>query len=228
MESQEQKSKSIKEESKNAEILAFNGWHIINYNEFIADVDEDGVLYRIFYNPISEKFIANKIVSFNYDGKGMTLLENPANLEVSKKYEEICIKLMKEDNLPKKNRLDTANNLYLRMKKSIEKWNKEEEAIKKTVGNEPKPIYKKALLWCVRNHPKNLKYKRPTLVRAYIKFGKKDGHIQDSFIKTLGGKWNVLIKDYGREPKEFRDENSMEIYAKNKCKILPNERKQRV
>jgi hypothetical protein len=205
------------------EVLAFNGWHIINYNEFLGDINENGVPYRIFYNPVSEKFIANKIVSFDYDGEGMTLLENQANIEVSKKMEKFFL----EENIAEKDWLDTASNFLQRIKSIVDKKRKERESNKKPVGNKPKTNLIKATLWCIRNHPKHLKYKRQTLLRAYKKFGDKN-QIEESFIKIVGRKWSLIIREYGKESKEFIKENSLIIYAKSKLKIPRNTEKQKI
>jgi hypothetical protein len=72
-----------------------------------------------------------------------------------------------------------------------------------------------------------LKYKRQTLLRAYKKFGEKT-HTEESFIKAVRSKWSNLIKEYTKQPEEFKKQNSKEIYAKSKLKIPRNTTKQKI
>jgi hypothetical protein len=199
------------------EITVFKGLPIWSYNEFIGDVDEEGVSYRIAYNPISEKILAYRIEFF----EGSSLLENPANTVISKKYEELIL----EENLPEKDLIATTFNLYKRMKKRVEELRKKREPEKQPVGNKPKANLIRAALWCVRNHPKNLEYKRKTLLRAYKKFG-EETQTEDSFVRLVNRKWNDFDEQYKSQPEEFKKQNSKEIYAKKILRVPRNSSKQ--
>jgi hypothetical protein len=201
------------------EILVFKGLAVWNYNEFIGDVNEEGVLYSIAYNPISEKILAYKIVSF----EGRTLLENPANTAISKKYEDLIFK----ENLPEKDLIDTTYNLYQRMKKRVEGLRKERESERQTKGNKPKANLIRATRWCVVNHPKNLIYKKQTLIRAYKKFGEKN-QTEDSFVRVVRSKWSNFDKQYRAQPAEFKKQNSKENYARKILRVPRNVAKQRI
>jgi hypothetical protein len=199
------------------EITVFKGLPIWSYNEFIGDVDEEGVSYRIAYNPISEKILAYKI-DFS---EGRDLLENPANTVISEKYERLIL----EENLPEKDLIETTFNLYKRMKKRVEGLRKKRESEKQPVGNKPKANLIRAALWCVRNHPKNLEHKRKTLLRAYKKFGEETQTI-DSFVRLVNRKWNDFDEQYKSQPEEFKKQNSKEIYAKKILRVPRNSSKQ--
>jgi hypothetical protein len=201
------------------EILVFKGLAIWYYNEFIGDVVEEDVSYSIAYNPISEKILAYKIVSF----EGRSFLENPANTVVSKKYEELFF----EENLPEKDLTDTAHNFYQKVKKRVEELRKERESEKQPVGKKPKANLTRATLWCVRNHPKNLTHKRPTILRAYKKFGEED-QTEDSFVRNVYRKWNNFEKEYRAQPAEFKKQNSKENYARKIFRVPRNNSKQKI
>jgi hypothetical protein len=106
------------------EILAVNGLAIWNYNEFFADIDMEGIPHRIFYNPMSKKFLANEIVSYDYDGKGSVLLKNPINTIVSSQITKLL------DGIPQNEWLDTLKDVR---NKSIKKkqQNKSKSPLKK-------------------------------------------------------------------------------------------------
>jgi hypothetical protein len=205
------------------EILAIDGLAIWHYHKFVADVEVEGKQYRVFYNPISKDIIANEIISENCDGKEMVFLRNPADTEMSKWLEETFFK----KNLPKNRRLDTI--AHFRQK--IVKFNKQEDlnrqSKKKPVGNQPKASLIRATLWCIKNHPKDSKYKRKILIRAYKRYGEKT-HTEESFIKAVRSKWSNLIKEYSKQPEEFKKQNSIEIYAKSELKIPRNITKQKI
>jgi hypothetical protein len=207
------------------EILAFRGWAIWYYNEFIGDIVEEDVTYSIAYNSISEKILAYKIVSF----EGRTLLENPADTAISKKYEELILR----ENLPERDLIDTTYNLYLRMKKTVEKLRKERESEKKPVGNSPRLYLKKATLWCIKNHSKTLLHQRPTLLLAYKRFEKiareeKSDVTEGSFIKLVQKKWNDLVKEYDNQPIEFKTQNPRLKYYKSRLSTPRNNSKQKI
>jgi hypothetical protein len=207
------------------EILAFRGWAIWYYNEFIGDIVEEDVTYSIAYNSISEKILAYKIVSF----EGRTLLENPANVAVSKKVEEFIF----GEKLPEKDLVDTAYNSYLRVKKRVERIRKKRESEKKPVGNNPKLYLKKATLWCIKNHPKNLLHQRPTLLLAYKRFEKvareeKSDVTEGSFIKLVQKKWNDLVREYDSQNIEFKTQNPRLKYYKSRLSIPRNNGKQKI
>jgi hypothetical protein len=198
------------------EILAYKGWHILNYHEFVSDIDVNRRRYRVFYNPIAKKVFVNELVKA---GKRI-YLKNPVNKEMS----ELLFGTVKE--LPKKNRLDTIAHL----KKNIEKFNKQEElssqSEKKSVGNVPKANLIKATKWCIKTQPRYWEYKRQTLLRAYKIFGEKS-HTKESFVKMVRSKWNNVMEDYNAKPEEFRKQNSRESYAKSVLTIPRNNSKQK-
>jgi hypothetical protein len=175
--------------------------------------------YRAFVSKKQKQVICREVVSYNY--KGMILFRNPVDQKISKQIQDLI------QNLPRGNRLDTLAH----SKQKTEKFNKQEklslQSKKQLVGNQPSTTLLKATLWCIKSHPKHLKYKRPTLLRAYKKFGGKT-HTEESFVKMIGKKWNEFIREYNRQPVEFRRENSKEIYAKSKLKIPRNSSKQKV
>jgi hypothetical protein len=188
-----------------------------NLDEF--DMPVGKTHYRIFFNKLENKLWVREIV---YDKNGDALFVNPVHMETSKQLQ----KLFKEQNLPKNKRLDTIAHF----KQSVEKFYKQEElslqSKKRLVGNQPSATLLRATLWCIESHPKHLKSKTPTLLRAYKKLGGKT-HTEKSFVKMVRGKWNELIREYNRQPVEFRNENSREIYAKSILKIPRNSSKQK-
>jgi hypothetical protein len=192
------------------EILVFRGLAIWFYHEFVSDIDISGKRYRIFYNSVAKKFFANEFVKV----RGKVYLKNPVDREISEQVEKIFV----EANLPKNKVLDTLAHA----KQRIEKFYKQEELKsrpkKKPVGNQPKVNLVKATLWCIKNHPKNLLHKRRTLLRAYKEFGEKT-QLEDSFVKSVRSKWSNLIKEYSRQPEEFKKQNSLQSYAKTELKI---------
>ncbi len=177
--------------------------------------------YRAFVSKKQKQVICREVVSYNY--KGTILFRNPVDRELSERLGRIFLKA----DLPKNKRLDTIAHF----KRKIEKFYKQEElslqSKKQLVGNQPSATLLSATLWCIKSHPKHLKCKRPTLLRAYKKFGGKT-HTEESFVKMVRKKWNELIREYNRQPVEFRRENSKEIYAKSKLKIPRNLSKQKV
>jgi hypothetical protein len=201
------------------EILAFKGLAILYYNEFITDVELDGVPHRVFYNSLSKKFLVNEIVSYSY--KGIVLLRNPVDTQKSEKLTEFFITL----NLPKNNRNDTIRNF----KERVEKFYKQEElksqAKNQPKGNLPDPILMEAACWCIGQNPRP-RYKRPTLLRAFKKFGKKS-HTEGSFITMVRSKWSKILKAYDKMPDDFKKANSEQIYAKTELKVVRKIRKQR-
>ncbi len=183
--------------------------------------------YRIFVNKTLNKVWCNEIVSYNY--KGILLLKNPIDKEMSERLEKVFV----EGNLPKKNRLDTIAHF----KQKVEKFYKREESknqVKKSfVGNQEKIYLMRATLWCIRNQPKRLEDRKPVLLRAYRKFkkdaiGEKSNVTEESFVKMVIRKWDKLRKQYGTQSREFRSQNSLQIYAKSELKIPRNNTKQKV
>jgi hypothetical protein len=200
------------------EVLAYKGWHIMNYHEFVSDIDVNKKRYRIFYNPIAKKFFANEFLRVS----GKIYLKNPVDKEVSKQIAKFII----EGNLPKSSLLDTLANAKQRVEKFLKQEELKNRPKKKPVGNQPKVNLIKATLWCIKNHPKNLLLKRQTLLRAYKRFGEKT-QLEDSFVKSVRSKWSNLIKKYNRQPEEFKKQNSLESYAKTELKIPRNITKQK-
>lgn len=183
------------------------------------DLNIGGVFYRVFINMVSNEVRCNEIVSYDYNG--IVLLKNPVDKEMSEQLQ----KLFLEGNLPRNKRLDTIAHF----KQKVEKfYNQQEFTVrsKKSKGNSVKVNLIRATLWCIKYHPKNLRYKRQTLLRAYKKFGEKT-HTADSFIKTVRSKWTNLLKQYASQPEEFKKQNSVKIYAKNTLKIPRNTSEQK-
>jgi hypothetical protein len=182
------------------------------------DISLGKTRHRIFFNKLENKIWGREIV---YDENGNTLFVNPVDIPASKQLQKIFIEL----NLPRNKRLDTITHF----KQKVEKFYKEEELKsqpkKKPVGNQQKPSLIRAALWCINNHPENLRYKRQTILRAYKKFGEKT-HKEESFIKSVSIKWNNVIKNYGRQTDEFKKQNSLKSYAKSELKIPRTDRKQ--
>jgi hypothetical protein len=200
------------------EILIYRGLPILNYHEFVCDIDENEKRYRIFYNPIAKNFFVNEFITVS----GKIYLKNPVDKEKSEQLQRIFIK----GNLPKNKRLDTIAHFKHAIEKFYKQQELESQLKKKPVGNQPKVNLIKATLWCIKNHPKNLLYKRQTLLRAYKRFGEKT-QLEDSFVKYVRSKWNNLIKEYGKQAEDFKKQNSLESYAKTKLKIPRNTIKQK-
>jgi hypothetical protein len=176
--------------------------------------------YRVFVNRKLNRVTCNEIVSYDY--KGVVLLKNPANTKVSSVLWEFFL----EQNLRKEDRLDTV--AHFRQK--VEKLNKQEDLIaqskKQPVGRKRSLVIAEAAVRCIELHSKNVLNRTEILQRACEKFKTKT-HSKESFVKMLNREWNRLIKQYGREPKQIKDEKNLYIYAKNELKILRNLSKQK-
>jgi hypothetical protein len=174
--------------------------------------------YRVFVNRKLNRVTCNEIVSYDY--KGMILLKNPVDRNISRQMLDLIQKL------PINYRLDTLANA----KQGTVKLNKLEklalQSKKQPVGNHPSRILIRATLWCIDSHPKHLKSKTPTLKQAYKKFG-GEKHTEKSFIDMVRQKWNDVIKKYSRLPEEIKKEKTLKIYAKSELKIPRNVSKQK-
>jgi hypothetical protein len=183
------------------------------------DIKVGNTFYRVSINLKSNKVWCNEIVSFNY--KGIVLLKNP----VEKQKSDQMLELFKSLNVAKNNRNDTIKNF----RQKVEKFYKQEE-LKSQPKNQPKgnlpdPTLMEAACWCIAQNPRP-KYKRPTLLRAFKKFGKKS-HTEGSFITMVRNKWSNILKAYDKMPDDFKKANSEQIYAKTELKVVRKIRKQR-
>jgi hypothetical protein len=192
------------------ELLYFNGLAIWNYNEFLIDVDYEGKPCRIFFNPISGKFLANEIVSHNYDGKGMVLLKNPSNKVILPKILKILFDEGKENEW-----LDTLREARSQALKEKHKIKRKKSL--KPRGRPQKENIKKAVIWCL-NALDNKVYKnrKEAIKESYNEFGEKDVPLK-SFTRTVGEKINIITNSYNKKPLNFRRKNPRTVFAENFC-----------
>jgi hypothetical protein len=151
------------------ELLYFNGLAIWNYNEFLIDVDYEGKPCRIFFNPISGKFLANEIV---YDEEGRVLLKNPT---YDKDKVEKMLEIFFDEKTPNNQVKITAAIFKRKFDKRLKGLLKESE-----MKPEIKPIIKKgwreqylrdATYWAIVNHKSKGNRTEPfsqVIERAYL------------------------------------------------------------
>jgi hypothetical protein len=190
----------------------------------IFDIKSGRKSYRVFVNRKLNRIIFNEIISYNH--KGVVLLKNPANTIKSEKFKKELLALPKNEQKP------TVSHFT----KSMAKYFKQEELNnqpKNPAGNRQNPILQEAVLWCIKNHPKELRSKRPTLLLAYKEFekewrkvGKKDS-LESSFVNSVRSKWSKVKKLYNKQPEEFKKQNSLLKFARNYFKTLRNNSKQK-
>jgi hypothetical protein len=201
------------------EILAFRGLAIWNYNEFLTDVNLEGIPYRVFYNPVSKKFLVNEIVSFDYDGKGMVLLKNSVNEGVSLKVTEMISKLPKSDWIHTLNR--SRKNL-IHKKQGHKAKNPPKMRVRKMKDNS----IIRATLFCISKYDRNeIKEYRPYILRAYKIY--KNGQTEATFLRGVYAKWATFRKEYGKLSKEIKEAKSSYKYAKEVLKIPRNTTKRK-
>ncbi len=209
--------KSSSKANKHYSIVRFPEPDIVDE---IFDIKINGIDYRVFTNRKLNRLICNEIVSYDY--KGIVLLKNPVDMKLSRLLEKVFF----EANPPKNKRLDTIAHF----RKKIEKFNKQEnltaQSRKQSVGRRRSLVIAKATLWCIKSHSKHILSKAEILRRACGKFKGKT-HSEESFVKMLTREWNRLIRQYGKPPKQIKDEKSLYIYAKSELKISRKVTKQK-
>ena len=203
-----QKNKSL--------VLFIDDFPILNTQTFVCDVIVNKKQYRIFYHSGTDVFLANEIISYDYQGS--ILLRNPPDRTVSSQIQDLIKKL------PRNNRLDTIAHA----KQQILKFNKQENRQPKNkVGRPPNSDLTKATLWCIKSHPKHSKVKTETIRKAYPKFGSKT-HSEESFITSVRKIWNGLLRKWRKQSEEFRSTNSFEIFAESELRTSRNAENKRL
>lgn len=209
-----------------------NGMSLIRFPEpeavdDVFDVKIGNIYYRVFINKTLNRAWCNEVIF--YDKKDFAWLKNPINKEMSEKLEKTFI----EGNLLKNERLDTIAHFKQRVEKFYRREEQKEQSKKNAVGNRRKIYLIKATLWCIKNQPKKLEDRKPILLRAYKKFKRsaleeESNVTEDSFVKMVRRIWDSLKREYNKQPREFRSQKSLQIYAKSELKISRNIAKQKV
>jgi hypothetical protein len=214
----------VENESENGNgmsLMSIKDWQESDDNtdrdEFDIQVGEK--IYRVIIDKTLDRIWCREISEYDYTGRA--LFKNPVDKEKSGRLQKFIIEL----NLLKTNRLDTMTHARKEVLKFYEQEELNGQSRRNPVGKEPKASLIRATLWCIRNHPKNLIHKRPTILRAYKKFGEED--TESSFVRSVYRKWNNFEKEYRAQPAEFKKQNSKENYARKIFRVPRNYSKQR-
>lgn len=174
---------------------------IRDYDEFVDDIPFKGKTYRIFYNPIIKKFLANEILSV----KKNILLKNPAiNQEVLREW------LKKYESLPKDQQALTLKAFRRKIEEKQKKKSLDDKAKLKKRGRPAKPYLRKATLWAIKNQEIG-EQRRQVIKRAYEKYKNESPNLK-SFSTTVTKIWNET-RDNWKEQKQ-KDEAKITIPLK--------------
>lgn len=187
--------------------------------EIIEDIFDIRVVkksYRFFVSKTFNKIYCNEIVSYNY--KGLVVLKNPVNKEMSEK----LAKILFGANLPKNEWLDTIKDLR---KKALKKKQENKPKKRNKVGRKPEVNLIRATLFCIKNHNyETAKTYKETIERA-SKLFKLSEQNETSFKNMIAGKWRKFREQHRLLPQEIKETKNRYQYAKEILKIPRSKKK---
>jgi hypothetical protein len=168
------------------------------------DIRKGRKFYRVTLSENRKKLNCNEIVSYNY--KGIVLLRNPINKELSARIAEMLFDEGKENEW-----LDTLRDI--RQKTFNKKSEIKREKTLKPKGRPGKENIKKASIWCIDALDKKLYKNRPDAIKeAYKEFGEKDVPLK-SFARTVGTKIKNITNLYNEKTLKFKAKITRAFFA---------------
>jgi hypothetical protein len=173
------------------------------------DIKINGIDYRVFVNKKLNRVTCNEIVSYNY--KGIVLLRNPVNKELSLE----ITKMLFDKGKPNEYR-ETINNVKREVEKKMRK-DKQKKLAKKP-GRKPEVNLIRATLYCIKKYDDKAKKSYKFYIEKAYEFYKSDGQTYDTFVSGIYSKWAKLRNSYSKLGKQIKNSKTLYQHAKEKLK----------
>jgi hypothetical protein len=188
------------------------------------DVKVDGIYYRVFVNYQHNLIGWNEIVSFDYDGKGMPLLRNPAfHKELVKGLRDF----VRDSDTPENLKINSIKYFAENEIKRIKEQRLKTKPKPRTKGRSAEDYLRKATNWSINHHNPTTEIRTETIRRAH-KLYKDKAQSEEAFIKSVMNRWNSLSTLYKKKKGEGKITSDFKTYAKNRLKKPKSAHKQRI